>query len=106
MSRLGLLVVLKLAPLQVFLICSLHFYFAVAGLPLGDVASMLAFAFASRGFDGWLLLQDHKLDNVHPYSDDSDSKHTANSHSEVLNTFDLCTRQCASTTASYPHNEV
>lgn len=70
------------------------------------VVSTLAFAFVSRDFDEWLLLQDHKPDSEHPYNDDSDLEHIASLHSEAQGIFGLCIRQYASTTVSCPHSVV
>lgn len=84
----------------------LFLHFDSAGRPVDDVVSMLAFAFASRDFDGLLPLQDRIQDNEHLYIDGSDSKRTVNLHNEALNTFDLCIQLYASTNVSYPRNEV
>lgn len=67
-QHVGLAVQVCLPVLQ--LLAFLHFDFA--GLLVDDAASTLAFAFASRGFDEWLLSLDHKPGNGHPYIDDSD----------------------------------
>jgi len=74
---------------------------------LADVAvSELAFAFASRDFDGWLLLPAHILGSGRLCTDGSDLKHNVSLHSEVQDTFDLYTPQYASIIASSLHSEV
>jgi len=73
-------------------------------LLVGVAVSVPASVFASRDCDGWPLLQAHRQDNERPCIDDNDSIHTENSHSAVLNTFGLCTRQYASIISSFRHN--
>ena len=70
------------------------------------VVSTLAFAFVSRDFDEWLLVQDHKPGSGHPYNDDSDLEHISSLHSEAQDIFGLCIQQYASTTVSCPHSVV
>lgn len=72
MSELGQRVVLAVqVPLPALLLL-VFLRFDFAGLPVDDVVSTLVFAFAFRGFDGWLLLRDRILGNGRPYIDDSD----------------------------------
>ena len=67
---------------------------------------MPAFAFAFRDFDGWLLALGRKQDIAHLYIGGSGSKHNVSSRNEVRDIFGPCTRQYASTIASFLHNEV
>jgi len=92
------------APPLLLLPVLLHLCFV--GLLVDVAVSRLAFAFASRDFDEWLLLQGHTLGIERPYTDGSDSGHTANSHNEVQDIFGLCIPQCVSTIASCPHSVV
>ena len=88
------------------LVLLLLLFFHFDGLLVDDAASRLAFAFAFRGFDEWLLVRDRILGNGRPYIDDSDSEHIANLHNAEPDIFGLCIQQCVSTIVSYPHNAV
>jgi hypothetical protein len=89
---------------QICLLVLLFFHFD--GPLVDDAASRLAFAFASRGFDEWLLVRDRILGNGRPYIDDSDSEHIANLHNAEPDIFGLCIQQYVSTIVSCPHNAV
>ena len=91
-------------PPLVLLPVLLHFGFV--GLLVDVAVSKLAFAFASRDFDEWLLLPGHILGIGRPYTYGSDSVHTVNSHNEVQDIFGLYIPQYVSTNASCPHSVV
>jgi hypothetical protein len=70
------------------------------------VASELAFASASRDFDGWPLERDHKLGSEHLYTDDNGSRRSGSSRNGGQDTSGLCIPRYASINASYRRSEV